>query len=420
LLSPAIKEAGCAFGARANELQKMNCADARSCFPGVQGRAFLDAACVSLMPVQADEALRRLGQDLLHCPARDASSHHIALDATADWPRREIAKLIHAPMEDIALVESTTHALQVVAAAVPLGAGDKILVGETEFLGLAVPWIGKRERQGYGIEIVPHHQGRILVEDFARRIDASTKMILLSSVQWNNGFRADLAAFSELAVHHDTVLVIDAIQHLGAVRLDVKATPVDFLVCGGHKWLNAPAGRGFLYANTRRRWAAPARGYLHIQQPPEGWAEYFATPDIPAIRDYHFVEDARQFELGGTANYPGNVVLGASVGLLNEVGPAAIEAHVFSLGDPLMDGLNRLGATVVSPSEPLARSGILTFTLGHGPDRDRKCLHYLWDQAVVISHRYTAGVGGLRVSLHLYNNHDDVDRLIYAVRQFQE
>ena len=67
----------------------MEISAARSCFPGTQGQVFLDAACVGLLPVQAEAALRRLGQELLFCPARDASAHHIALDQTADRPRRE-------------------------------------------------------------------------------------------------------------------------------------------------------------------------------------------------------------------------------------------------------------------------------------------------------------------------------------------
>src|ERR1700722_7345401 len=102
----------------------MNPGQARSFFPGTRNQVFLDAACVSLMPVQADEALRRLSQDLLHCPARDASAHHIALDRTAEQPRREIARMIGARPADIALVESTTQGLQAIAAAVPLGKGD--------------------------------------------------------------------------------------------------------------------------------------------------------------------------------------------------------------------------------------------------------------------------------------------------------
>jgi selenocysteine lyase/cysteine desulfurase len=396
----------------------MTITDARSHFPGTAGRAFLDAACVSLMPAQADEALRRLSQDLLQCPCPDASTHHIALDATAEWPRREVARLIGARPEDIALVESTTHALQAVAAAVPLQEGDRVLVGETEFLGLAVPWVGRREAQRFEIVTVPHRDGRLQAADFARLIDGRTRMILLSSVAWNNGFRADLEGFSELTSEEGVVLVVDAIQQLGAIPIDVRRTPVDFLVCGGHKWLNAPAGRGFLYMSPDWEEFPPgsrARGYLHIEQPAEGWAEYFATPGIPVVRDYDFVGDARAFEIGGTANYPGNVVLGAAVGLLNELGPEPIARHILELGEHLIEGLLRAGAVVVSPREEAARSGIITFTLGDGPARDREALRRLWDAKVVISHRYTAGVGGLRASVHLYNNGDDVGRLLEAL-----
>src|SRR5438552_17406052 len=154
----------------------MDHAAIRTSFPGTRERVFLDAACVSLMPRQAEEALRRLGQELLSCPARDASAHHIALDRTAEPVRHAAARLIGAWPEDIALVESTTQGLQAVAAAVPLVRGDKILVGETEFLGLAVPWIPRQERGGFHIETVPCRAGRLHVDDFARAADAHTRM----------------------------------------------------------------------------------------------------------------------------------------------------------------------------------------------------------------------------------------------------
>lgn len=398
----------------------MDIAAARALFPGTRNQVFLDAACVSLLPAPAEEALSRLGQELLLCPARDASAHHIALDQTADQPRREAARLIGARPQDIALVESTTHGLQAIAAAVPLGQGDRVLVGDTEFLGLAVPWLPRRERDGFHIDVVPSRAGRLLVEDFARAAGPRTRLILLSSVQWNNGFRADLAAFSELARARDMVLVVDAIQQLGAVPLDVAQTPVDFLVCGGHKWLNAPVGRGFLYVQPRwvERLTPPAWGYLNVPPPPEGWAEYFATPSIPAVRDYEFVAEARRFEIGGTANYPGNVALGAALALINDLGRDAIFAHIFGLTERLLQGLERAGVSLVSPPEPAARSGIVTFTLGAGPGRDTECLHFLWDRRILISQRYTAGIGGLRVSVHFFNNAADIDRLVEAVGEF--
>jgi cysteine desulfurase/selenocysteine lyase len=392
---------------------------ARSLFPGTRDRVFLDAACVSLLPAPAEDALRRHALDLLMCPARDASAHHIKLDASADLARAEAARLIGARPEDIALVESTTHGLEILAAALPLGRGDKVLVGETEFLGLAVPWIGRQEKDGFQIEVVPHQGGRLLVDDFAKAIDSHTRLILLSSVQWTNGFRADLEEFSELARQPGVTLVVDAIQQLGAIGLDVQRTPVDFVVTGGHKWLNAPVGRGFLYMDPRQRerLVPPAWGYLNIAPPPEGWAEYFATPTIPAVRPYDFVNEARRFETGGTANYPGNVVLGESLRLTNTLGVGVIEDHILRLGDLLIAKLQAARATVVSPREPGARSSIVTFTMGQGVARDTALLGRLLDRRILISQRYTAGVGGLRVSLHFFNNEDDVVQLVDGVRK---
>jgi cysteine desulfurase/selenocysteine lyase len=395
----------------------MDLITARALFPGLQDKVFLDAACISLMPRPADEALRRLSQDLLTCPARDASAHHIALDRTGEKAREEVARLIGASLADIALVESTTQGLQAIAAAVPLQRGDRILIGETEFLGLAVPWIPRARAEGVHLQVVPSRQGRLLVEDFAREIDAHTRMILLSSVQWSNGYRADLGKFSQLCQERGVLLVVDAIQQLGAIPLDVSKLALDFVVCGGHKWLNAPAGRGFLYVHPRQqqRRSAAAWGYLGIQEPSEGWADYFATPTIPAVRDYDFVHDARAFEVGGTANYPGNVVLAEAVHLINELGHERIAQHVLDLGEHLAEELARVGATVVSPAAREERSGILTFTLGRGPDHDRHLLHRLWAERIILSQRYTAGVGGLRTSLHFFNNQEDIARLIEVV-----
>src|SRR5262249_51788268 len=160
-------------------------------------------------------------------------------------------------------------------------------------------------------------------------------------------------------------------------------------------------GRGFLYVHPRRaeRLTPPAWGYLNVAEPPEGWAEYFATPSIPAVRDYEFTPAARRFEVGGTANYPRHLVLGASLALINAPGPGAIEAPVRGLRGLLVARLRAAGATVVTPGGDEAWSGIVTFTLGDGPGRDAACLQHLRQRGIMISQRYTAGVGGLRVSV---------------------
>src|SRR5690348_2828536 len=140
----------------------MDITAARDCFPGTRDRAFLDAASVGLMPLQAADALKRLANDLVLVPTRDTGAHHLAIAQSAGAARREVARLIGARAADIALVESTTHGLELLAAAIPLTLGDKVLVGETEYLGLAVPWLPKRATDGIVVEVIPSRDGRLL------------------------------------------------------------------------------------------------------------------------------------------------------------------------------------------------------------------------------------------------------------------
>jgi cysteine desulfurase / selenocysteine lyase len=236
---------------------------------------------------------------------------------------------------------------------------------------------------------------------------------VMSSVQWSNGFRADLDAIGALCRERGMWFVVDAIQQLGAFPIDVARTPIDILVTGGHKWLNAPFGAGFMYINPaiRDRLHPPVAGYLSVNPPEGGWAEYFRTPAITPLQAVTFTADARRFETGGTGNYPGMVGLAASLDLINGLGAELIASHIVGLTDLLMEGLARLPVQIVTPRERACRSGIVTFSLGNVA-REAALIERLLDARVMVSHRYTSGVGGVRVSCHFYNSADDVARLL--------
>ncbi len=89
--------------------------------------------------------------------------------------RPQIAKLINADEDDIALVESTTHGLNLVANAIPLERGDRVMICDLEFLEVAVPWVQKRDEIGIAIDTVPNRDGQILIEDIEAAITARTK-----------------------------------------------------------------------------------------------------------------------------------------------------------------------------------------------------------------------------------------------------
>jgi cysteine desulfurase / selenocysteine lyase len=389
---------------------------ARHHFPGLLDKTFLDAACVSLAPRPAVEAIEKFLDLTMICPLESSTHHHIFMDEMRAAARPACAALIGARDDEIALVESTTHGLTLAANAIPLEPGDRVLLSDLEFLQVAVPWTQKK-KDGIEIDVVPNHKGEVRAEDFAARMTPSTRVITVSTVQWTNGYRLDLAAFSRLCRERGIWLVVDAIQQLGAVPLSVQQTPVDILVCGGHKWLNSPFGCGFLYINrqSQARLRPPVAGYLDVEDPAGGWGEYFQTPTITPVQDYGYVNTARRFETGGTANYPGAVGLAASVKLIHELGLERIETHIRGLTDSLLKGLDALGVEVVSPREVQNRSGIVTFSVGTA-EQNVALMTRLQERKILVSVRYTSGVGGIRVSSHFYNSQEDVDRLLDAVR----
>ncbi len=394
----------------------MNIENARDQFPALRDKVFLDAACVSLAPRAAVRAIEHFLEMAAWCPAPSSTKQHIAMDEIRATARPQAARLVVADEDEIALVESTTHGLTLAADAIPLERGDRVLLCDLEYLQVAIPWCQRREREGIDIDVVPNRDGRILAEDIAARIEPRTRVIAISSVQWSNGFRCDLDALASICRRNKIWLVVDAIQQLGAMPVDVHKTPVDILACGGHKWLNSPFGTGFLYIrrDILPLLRLPLAGYMSLEPPEGGWETYFQTPSIHPVGDFRFAVSARRYEIGGTANYPGAVGLAASLELINGIGPGIIAEHIYSLTDHLISGLQTLGLRVVSPTERPHRSGIVTFSVGSS-DQNIAMMNKLLERRILVSVRYTSGIGGIRVSCHFFNNGSDVDQLLNAL-----
>lgn len=389
----------------------------REQFPALARKTFLDAACASLAPKAAADAISAFLATVVECPARSATEFHIQLDSARDRARPEAAALIGASPQDVALVENTSQALTIAARALALGPDDDILVPDLEYLQVPLPWRQGPVSRRPSITLVRHDRGTLPVGAFEAAASGRTKAVVMSSVQWSNGFRADLDAIGDLCRRRGWLFIVDAIQHLGAFPLDVSRVPVDILVCGGHKWLNAPFGAGFMYIRpeSRDRLRPPVAGYLSVDPPEGGWAEYFRTPSITPLQAVTFTDEARRYESGGTSNYPGAVGLAAAIALLNETGASRIETHIRVLTDALLAGLSELPVDIVTPADPAHRSGIVTFSLGDVAP-EAALIERLLDARVLVSHRYTSGVGGIRVSCHVFNAMEDVARLLDVVK----
>jgi len=405
------------------ERSGLDARDARGLFPGLSGRTFLDAACVSLAPRTAIDAVEDFLVMAATCEERDASLHHVAMDRLRGRAVQEGAALLGAAVDEIALIESTTHGLNIAAQAIPFEPGDNVVIADLEFLQVAIPWVKLQEKGAIAeVRTARNVDGALPFESFAEVVDARTKAVVVSSVQWSNGYRVDLGALGRLCRDCGALLVVDAIQELGALALDVRQAEIDLLVAGGHKWLNSPFGCGLLYVNreTLPTLDQASWGYLGLAEPDGGWPRYFATPTTTPVRPYEFPRVAKSFEINGTANYAGAAALGASLALVNTIGIDRVEARVLDLARSLYEELDRLGVRLVTRPEDAVRSGITTFEVSDDPAENEAFLERLLDERIYVALRYTSGVGGIRVSTHYFNDESDLETLLGAVRRLTE
>jgi len=273
----------------------------------------------------------------------------------------------------------------------------RIVVSDYEF-----PTVGQiaHAQELRGAEVVhvqPASDGTIPPERFAELIDERTALVCCTTVSYRTGHRQDIAAIAAIAHAQGALCLADSYQAAGAIELDAPALGVDFMTGGTVKYLLASAGLGFLYVRK-----ALLPGLLPTQT---GW---FADEDIfkMDISDYSPAADARRFD-AGTPPVP-NIYAGvAGIGLIEESGTAAIEAHVAALADELIDELARLGARVVTPRAPSQRGPLVCVRAG---DVDA-LVAALAAEGIVTSSRDH----NLRIALHLYNVREDVEHLVAAL-----
>jgi selenocysteine lyase/cysteine desulfurase len=199
---------------------------------------------------------------------------------------------------------------------------------------------------------------------------------MISSVQWINGLRMDLASFSQLAKDRHCFLVVDAIQQLGAIPLDLSVLNVDFLAAGAQKWLNSPFGTGLLYIGKDvhdKLQPGLAHGLFAFAEPAEGWARYLGNPALTPFISLALASDARRFEIHGMPKTIGAAGLEASLAYVNALDTHAVTEHIVSLGDFLIEELQRRRIKVWTPADHPLRSGIVTCE----PYADAERVHWL-------------------------------------------
>lgn len=388
-------------------------------WPVLETMTFLDAACVSFAPQRTVKAVKAFADMTAVQEEANSSAHHIAMDSLRHKAYDEAAKLLNAEPEEIALVESTSHGLNIAAQGIELQDGDNIITTNLEFIQVALPWCVMRKDKNIDIRVCKTEDNRFTAKDFAALVDDKTKLIVMSTLEWCNGWQTDLKELGDYCKEKGVYLVVDAVQQLGVTKIDTKACHIDILTAGGHKWLNSPYGTGVLYVNkeTLPKLKQSYAGYLNTTVPEGGWGAYWENPAAPSVNNWTFDNTARKFEIGGTSNYTGAIALGESLALVNEIGIENIEKRVREIAVYCMDRIEEIGGTLITHRDPGHFGGIVIARLYDDLDVDRMILKKLHARRIFIAQRFTDFIGGFRISCQYFNNEKDIDTMIDAMKE---
>lgn len=311
--------------------------------------------------------------------------------------RQQVARLIGAKANEIAFTHNTSEGLNIAANALPLAAGDNVVLVEGDHPNNIYAWVNL-QRKGVAVRFASPNGVAVDSAMLAPHIDSRTRVVALSHVTSDTGERAQLASIGELCRARGIHLVVDAIQSVGILPVDVAQMGISMLATGCHKGLLVPQGLGFLYVSEALGSLAPPFLAASAITNPVRTRE--ATATVGSLQP-----GAIRFE-GGNLNLPHIHALGASLTLIERIGVSNIEQHVMQLSGQFIAGLDKLHVGLHSPRERERRTHVVVVDLPASV-----WLDYLSARDVRISQQR----GGFRVSFALFNTPNDVDRLLAII-----
>lgn len=265
--------------------------------------------------------------------------------------REKAARFLGGEARNVTFVPATSDGLFRVAFGLH---GGNVVVAAHEFPANTYPWRRAAQRGGPEVRFVECSRGRVTVDALRDALDSDTRAVSVSLVDFATGHRPRLDPLRELA--GDALLVVDAIQGLGAVP--VSLDDCDVIVAGGQKWLRSGWGSGVL--------AVTDRGLERLESHLTGW--YGVEDFLVFDQQWHRPRpDAEQFQEGSPPIF-GGVAVGAAVDVIDIAGIHEIHRAVLDRVCQIEDLVRSRGGEILEPWDTDAeRAGIVNWRLSSEP-----------------------------------------------------
>ncbi|MEZ8342912.1 cysteine desulfurase CsdA [Vibrio cyclitrophicus] len=342
-------------------------------------------------------------------------SHSLTANATSQFEaaRDKVAQFIGATSsKEIIWTRGATEALNLIAqtyARSTLQPGDEILVSEMEHHANIVPWQIVAEQTGARVVKVPMTSDcEFDLQAFDHLLNDKTKIVALAQITNVTGSRQPIKAVIEKAHMKNAIVVVDGAQGIVHEPVDVSSLDADFYVFSGHK-LYAPAGIGVLY------------GKLELLEAMPPWHGGGKMVERVSFSGTTFSELPGKFE-AGTPNVAGAIALRTAIEWLHQFEQHDVETHIHQLQQKTYQALNQLDDIQVLGYKP--NSSVITFVMDGVHHQDIATLLDQQGIAVRAGHHCAHPLmdalnvkGTVRVSFGIYNNMDDVEKLVAAIEK---
>jgi len=319
---------------------------------------------------------------------------------STDRGRAAFAALLGGSLDDVAIIPAVSYGMSVAASILPVRSGQRVLLLDEEFPSVIYPWQERARAAGAEAVLIPRPTHDDWSSAILERIDNRTAVAALPALHWTDGARIDLVAIGARLREVGATLALDLTQSLGAMPFDLAAVQPDVVVAACYKWLLGPYSMGFMH--VAKRW--------HGGKPLEyNWIAREGSENFGALVQYHdsYQVGARRYDVGEPSNF---ALMPAAVAALEQIvawDPARISETLGGITREIVRRAAPWGFSAVDDSirAPhylgLRREGGLPNGLGEG----------LAAQQVFVSTRGAA----LRITPHLYNDNEALDRLVEAL-----
>jgi cysteine desulfurase/selenocysteine lyase len=375
---------------------------------------YLDNAATTQKPLSVIEALSRYYSTMNANVHRGI--HTLAEEATGAYEgaRKAVARFLGARPEEVVFTKNATEAINFVAlgwARHRLKRGDAIVLTEMEHHANLVPWILLAREIGLELRYIPiDAEGKLRLETLAKLIDHKVRLVALVHASNVLGTINPVEAVIEEAKKVGAKVLVDAAQSLPHLRVNVRALDCDFLAFSAHKMLG-PTGVGVLYGKMDA---------LEETVPVLGGGEMIERVTYDSVT---FNQIPLRFE-AGTPNIADVVAFLPALAYLEALDSKTSMQHEQNLSQAAIDALERMGFRVLGPKAPNERVGVVSWTSEFAHPHDTATILDQFGVAVRAGHhcaqplmRKLGLAATTRASFYIYNDMDDVEMLIEALKE---